>query len=60
MITIKEALKSHQSLDSESALFDTELLLCHVIECNRTYLQTWPEKATLSASVTTQEKGAKQ
>ena len=46
MNTIETALKIHSLIggDSESALFDAELLLCHVLGCDRTYLKTWPEK----------------
>jgi len=29
---------------SDSALLDAEVLLCHVLEKNRSYLRTWPEK----------------
>ena len=31
--------------DSESPRIDSEILLAHVLECNRTYLRTWPEKS---------------
>jgi len=29
---------------SGSALLETEILLAHALECNRTYLRTWPEQ----------------
>ncbi|WP_321275934.1 peptide chain release factor N(5)-glutamine methyltransferase [Thiomicrorhabdus indica] len=29
---------------SDSPKLDAELLLCHVLECERSYLYTWPEK----------------
>jgi len=29
---------------SDSAKLDAELLMCHVLDCNRTYLFTWPDK----------------
>ncbi len=29
---------------SDSAILDAEVLLCHVLEKNRSYLRTWPEK----------------
>jgi release factor glutamine methyltransferase len=29
---------------SDTAKLDAEILLCHVLDCNRTYLFTWPEK----------------
>jgi len=29
---------------SDSIQADVEILLCHTLECNRTYLHTWPEK----------------
>lgn len=32
----------------EEALFDAELLLGHVLGCDRTYLKTWPEKTLTS------------
>jgi len=53
MITIAEALKAHHLLcfsrdgssdETDSAFFDAELLLCHVLGSDRTYLKTWPEK----------------
>lgn len=57
MCTIEEALKlnvlsvsvddcdgANNSTLREEALFDAELLLGHVLACDRTYLKTWPEK----------------
>ena len=29
---------------SESPAADADCLLCTVLECNRTYLRTWPER----------------
>lgn len=29
---------------SDTAKLDAELLLCHLLDCNRTYLMTWPDK----------------
>ncbi|WP_334313278.1 hypothetical protein [Psychrosphaera algicola] len=29
---------------SDSAKLDAELLMCHVLDCQRIYLFTWPEK----------------
>jgi release factor glutamine methyltransferase len=36
-------------IDSDSARFDAELLLCHVLEQPRSYLFTWPERALMPA-----------
>lgn len=59
MCTIEEALKIHAlsgdscieinsvdvgAVSLEEALFDAELLLGYVLDCDRTYLKTWPEK----------------
>jgi len=53
MTSIEEALKAHYLFcfshdgagnEADSAFFDAELLLCHVLDCDRTYLKTWPEK----------------
>ncbi|PQJ55244.1 protein-(glutamine-N5) methyltransferase, release factor-specific [Psychrosphaera saromensis] len=30
---------------SDTAKLDAEILMCHVLDCNRTYLFTWPDKA---------------
>ncbi|WP_299263257.1 peptide chain release factor N(5)-glutamine methyltransferase [uncultured Psychrosphaera sp.] len=29
---------------SDTAKLDAEILMCHVLDCNRTYLFTWPDK----------------
>lgn len=29
---------------SDTAVLDARVLLCHVLECNQTYLHTWPDK----------------
>jgi release factor glutamine methyltransferase len=34
-----------ESLFSDSPQLDVELLLCHVLVCDRAYLRTWPERA---------------
>jgi release factor glutamine methyltransferase len=39
LVVGKEAL-----LDSESPLIDCQFLLCHLLQCNLTYLHTWPDK----------------
>ncbi len=47
--TIKELLRSAQAtIDSDSPRLDAEVLLAHVLQKDRTYLFTWPEK-TLTA-----------
>ena len=38
------ASRIEQTIDSDTARLDAELLLCHVLERERTYLFTWPEK----------------
>lgn len=49
-VSIKQALQNtRQQLDTESASLDAELLLSHVLEKNRTFLRTWPEKELTSA-----------
>lgn len=45
MASIEQALSAYQQLTSETAKLDTELILCHVLDCERSYLRTWPEKA---------------
>lgn len=47
MLTIADALKQSASLStvSDSARLDTEVILAAVLQKNRTYLYTWPEKA---------------
>lgn len=47
-IEIGQALASSRTLPSDTALLDTELILCHVLECERSYLRTWPEKTLTS------------
>ncbi|MBB3170136.1 peptide chain release factor N(5)-glutamine methyltransferase [Simiduia aestuariiviva] len=53
MATVAEQLRRADSLTpvSESARLDTELLLCHTLQCNRTYLYTWPEKDLTPAQI---------
>ncbi|GAA5316402.1 MAG: peptide chain release factor N(5)-glutamine methyltransferase [Candidatus Pelagadaptatus aseana] len=45
--TIQTCLQRASELSeiSDSARFDVELLLCHVLDCDRSYLFTWPEKS---------------
>ncbi|MFV1873071.1 MAG: peptide chain release factor N(5)-glutamine methyltransferase [Oleiphilus sp.] len=43
-LSIEEALKSADTIDSDSPRLDVECLLCHVLTCQSTYLRTWPEK----------------
>lgn len=47
MATIQACLQRASELNelSDSARFDVELLLCHVLKCDRSYLFTWPEKS---------------
>ena len=49
LFSINQCLQLSTELDavSDSARLDIELLLCHVLKKNRTYLFTWPDK-TLS------------
>ncbi|MDB2594684.1 peptide chain release factor N(5)-glutamine methyltransferase [Porticoccaceae bacterium] len=49
MATVADFLQRHSELlpASDTALLDTELLLCHCLSVNRTWLKTWPDK-TLS------------
>ena len=46
MITIADLLACKSLLDkaSDSSMLDVELLLCHCLNKNRTYLRTWPER----------------
>ncbi len=39
--TIDEALNLSKRLQSDSARLDTELLLCHALSCERSYLRVW-------------------
>lgn len=44
-MTIRELLKSAQSrIDTDTAALDCELLLCHCLGKERSYLYAWPEK----------------
>ncbi|MFW5450633.1 MAG: peptide chain release factor N(5)-glutamine methyltransferase [Methylophagaceae bacterium] len=45
-MTISEALQSANALllNSESPEIDSQILLCHVLHCQKTYLHTWPDK----------------
>lgn len=43
--TIASALASAYLPESDSSRLDAELLLAHVLQCERVYLYTWPEKA---------------
>jgi len=49
-ITIAQCLQLARELESvsDSARLDIELILCHILQKNRTWLFTWPDK-TLSA-----------
>lgn len=53
LFSITQCLQLSTELDavSDSARLDIELLLCHVLQKNRTYLFTWPDK-TLSPEQT--------
>lgn len=44
MTSIAQALQQAALLDSDTAMLDTELILCHVLDRDRSYLRTWPEK----------------
>jgi release factor glutamine methyltransferase len=45
-ITVAQCLQRAYELESlsDSARLDIELILCHILQKNRTYLFTWPEK----------------
>jgi release factor glutamine methyltransferase len=44
-MTIEQALTiARQSLATEEAVIDSNVLLCQVLGCNQTYLLTWPDK----------------
>ena len=49
MATVADFLQRHSELSpaSDTALLDTELLLCHCLSVNRTWLKTWPDKKVL-------------
>jgi release factor glutamine methyltransferase len=49
MMTIAAAMAESSRLASDSASLDVELLLCHVLECDRVYLRTWPDRALNAA-----------
>lgn len=58
MISIQETIQSAQNQLNQAGLVDSphldaELILCHVLDVNRSYLFTWPEKP-LSSNQTTQ------
>ena len=49
-MTIRDLLKhSQSSIDSDTAALDCELLLCHCLGKDRTYLHAWPEHAVDAA-----------
>jgi len=50
-VTIEETLSLSRLLDNDSARLDVELLLCYVLDCERVYLRTWPDKALSSQEV---------
>ena len=54
-VTVAQCLQRASELESisDSARLDIELLLCHILQKNRTYLFTWPDK-TLSPELTEQ------
>jgi release factor glutamine methyltransferase len=45
MKTIRELLQWAATLNSDSPALDTQLLLCHALDCRRAYLYAWPEKS---------------
>jgi release factor glutamine methyltransferase len=52
LASISELLQQARNTlaDSASAARDAEILLCHVLACERTYLYTWPDKAVDAAT----------
>ncbi len=55
MTTIQQTLTEAQqklSKTSDSSRADVELLLCHVLQCNRAHLYTWPEQELSAAQAT--------
>ncbi len=50
MTTIKQALTDAADtfVHSDSPEIDSHVLLCHVLQCQLSYLHTWPEKALTS------------
>jgi len=53
MATIAELLLQHKKLQavSDSAALDIELLLCHCLDKDRSYLRAWPERAVPNEQV---------
>ena len=49
MPSIEQVLKASADLNSDTPLLDAQILLAHVLQCSRTYLYTWPEKAVSQA-----------
>lgn len=51
MATIAELLSQRSQLEmvSDSPLLDAELLLCHCLQKNRSYLRTWPQQQIAAA-----------
>ena len=49
MPTITDLLKHAGEIDSDSPQLDAQLLLAHVLDCSRTHLYTWPERAVSEA-----------
>lgn len=44
-MTIEQALHiARQQLATEEAVIESNVLLCHVLTCDQTYLLTWPDK----------------
>ena len=55
MTSIRDTLNhaaTHLATRHESAMFESELLLAHALEKNRTYLHTWPERELSEAQLT--------
>jgi release factor glutamine methyltransferase len=50
-VTISELLKRSDELTtvSDTSRLDTEVLLCHILDKNRTFLYTWPEQLLSTA-----------
>ena len=51
-ISIEHALKAWTQLQTETARLDVECLLCFVLNCDSTYLRTWPDKQLTSEHYT--------
>lgn len=43
-ISIEDALKASNQLQTDTARLDIECLLCYVLNCESTYLRTWPDR----------------